>query len=116
MEPNNSGDGKLRLAASEQAEIAKIKADPTTVGYAVVTKRGDELESQDLWEDTAPIMSNLSDIADQIGENLGEESPCRLIVSESVDFELTSVFMESAHVIALKRKTRSAIGGTRNAG
>jgi hypothetical protein len=116
MEFNGGSTGKLRLAAWEQEEISKIKSDPSVVGYAVVTKRGDELESQGLWEDTAPVLANLLDIADQIGDDLGEDRGCRILVSDSADFELTSTFMDNAHAISLRRKARSAVGGLRDAG
>jgi hypothetical protein len=114
MDLHHSSGSKLRLSAWEQEKISKTKTDPNIIGYSVVTKRGDELESKGLWEDTAPIMANLLDIADQLGEELGEERGCRILVSESNDFELSSSCMENAHIISLKRKGRSAIGGLAN--
>lgn len=106
---------KVRLASWEFEEITKIKSDPSVIGYAIVTKRGDELESKDLWEDTAPILANLLDVADQIGGELGEDRGCRILVSDSSEYELTSMFMENAHAIYLRRKARSAVGGLRDA-
>ena len=60
------------LTSEEAVELARIQADNSVIGYALMTMDGDEIESSGAWKSMlAPVFANVFDMADQLGTEFG---------------------------------------------
>ncbi len=102
------------LTAAEREELAKLSMDSRITGHAVFNGDGEELAGEGLFEETVPVFANLFDIADKIGEELGEESHCRVIVADSQTDELSGIALMAVNAIFRRRKHRATEEGLRS--
>ena len=105
------------LTSEEAVELARIQADNSVIGYALMTMDGDEIESSGAWKSMlAPVFANVFDLADQLGTEFGEEEDCPVIFAESPDFEVAGIVLTSAKAVILKRKQKKTGEGLRSVG
>ena len=105
------------LTSEEAVELARIQKDNSVIGYALLTMEGDEIESSGAWSSmVAPVFANVFDVADKLGEELGEEEPCPVLFMESPDFEIAGIMMASAKAVIIKRKVKRSGEGLRSVG
>ncbi|MEM1299292.1 MAG: hypothetical protein AAGH68_08410 [Pseudomonadota bacterium] len=105
------------LTSAETVELARIQQDNSVIGYALLTLDGDEIQSGGAWSSMlGPVFGNITDIADQLGEDLGEDDICPMAIFESPDFEVACLLLSSARVIIIKRKPRRKAEGLRSVG
>ena len=65
------------LAGDEQAALKDLVADPKSVGHAILSNDGEPLFESGLSDMAVPVAANMFDVANQIGDLLGETSGCR---------------------------------------
>lgn len=105
------------LTSEETIELARIQKDNSVIGYALLTPDGQEIESSGAWKDMlGPVFANVSDLADQMGRELGETDTCPMMVIESADFEVACVLLSSVRAIFIRRKTKDIRHGLRTIG
>lgn len=105
------------LTSEETIELARIQQDDSVIGYALLTMDGDEIQSGGAWSSMlGPVFGNVSDIADQMGEEFGEGELCPIAMFESPDFEVACLLLSSARAILIKRKPRRKAEGLRSVG
>ena len=87
------------------------------IGYAVIGLDGIEIESSGIWASMiAPVFSNMFDLSDRIGGELGEQDTCPILFLESPDFEVAGLLLTSARAVIIKRKQKRVSGGLRSVG
>ena len=105
------------VTAEEAVELARIQKDSSIIGYALMTFEGDEIESSGVWSATlAPVFANVFDIADKLGEEIGEEDTCPMVYLERPDFEIVGILMSAARAVVSKRKHKHGAEGLRSVG
>ena len=105
------------LTSEEAVELARIQKDNSVIGYALLTMDGDEIESSGAWSSLlAPVFANIFDVADNLGEEFGEEEPCPILFMESPDFEVAGIMMASAKAVIIKRRPKRTGEGLRSVG
>lgn len=105
------------LTSEEAVELARIQADNSVIGYALLTMDGDEIESSGAWKSMlSPVFANIFDLSDQLGTEFGEETDCSVVVAESPDFEVAGIMLTSAKAVVIKRKQKKAGEGLRSVG
>lgn len=105
------------LTSEETVELARIQQDDSVIGYALLTLDGEEIQSGGAWMSMlGPVFGNVTDLADQIGEDLGEDDICPMALIESPEFEVACVLLSSARAVIIKRKPRRKAEGLRSVG
>lgn len=103
------------LTSEETVELARIQQDDSVIGYALLTLEGEEIQAGGAWLSMAgPVFGNVTDLADQLGEELGEADICPIAMLESPEFEVACVLLSSARAIIIKRKPRRKAEGLRS--
>lgn len=103
------------LTSEETVELARIQRDGSVIGYAVMAQDGTEIESGGTWSSMlAPVFSNVFDLADRMGAELGEQDSCSMMFFESPDFEIAGLMLTSARAIIIKRKHKRVKEGLRS--
>lgn len=103
------------LTTQETIELARIQKDPNVIGYALLTLDGEELEASGNWSSMiAPVFANAFDLADRIGDEIGEQDVHPMLFVESPDFEVSAVTMTSARAVIIKRKLKNLREGLRS--
>lgn len=103
------------LTSEETVELARIQRDASVIGYAVLALDGTEVEAGGTWSSMlAPVFSNVFDLADRMGSELGEQEPCSMMFFESPDFEIAALMLTSARAIIIKRKQKRLKEGLRS--
>ncbi len=102
------------LTAEEIVAIAKVQHDSSIVGYAILRKNGEEIESGGAWKDVlAPVFSNVLFLADRIGSDFGVASGCGTVYLEGADVEVVGLMLTSARAVFIRRKLRSTTNALR---
>ena len=105
------------LTSEETVELARIQADPSVIGYAIVGLDGTEIEASGAWSSMiAPVFSNVFELSDRIGAEFGEEDGCPMLFMENPNFEVIGLRLTSARVVIVKRKGKRASEGLRSVG
>lgn len=105
------------LTSEETIELARVQQDPSVIGFALLTLDGDEIQSGGQWSSMlGPVFGNVTDLADNVGEEFGETEACPMTILESPDFEVACVLLSSARAIIIKRKTKRKSEGLRSVG
>ena len=80
-----------------------------------MTLDGEELESSGSWAGMiAPVFANAFDLADRIGDEVGEQDNHPMMHLESPDFEVAAVTLTSARAVIIKRKHKNPREGLRS--
>lgn len=118
LEDKDTGAVSARyLTTHETIEMARIQKDPDVIAYALLGLDGTEIEASGAWSSMlAPVFANVFDLADRLGEEVGEEDTCPMMFMESPDFEIVGITLTSAKAVIVKRKQRKVREGLRSVG
>ncbi|MEM7422631.1 MAG: hypothetical protein AAF334_02855 [Pseudomonadota bacterium] len=105
------------LTTQETIEMARIQKNPDVIAYALIGFDGTEIEASGAWSSLiAPVFANAFDLADKMGEEVGESEPCPVLFLESPDFEIAGITLSSARAVVIKRRPRRVREGLRSVG
>lgn len=103
------------VSESEQNEVDKILADDRVMGFAVFDLGGEAVQKSDVSETTVAVVSNLLDIAERVGTELGENAPRPAMMVTGSSVELLALPLNSANFMVLKGKNAIVGKGLRHA-
>lgn len=103
------------VSESEHSEVDKILADDRVFGFAVFDLGGEAVQKSDVSETTVAVVSNLLDVAERIGTELGESSPRPAMMVTGSKVELLALPLNAANFMVMKGKSASVGKGLRNA-
>ena len=103
------------VSESEQKEVDKILADDRVMGFAVFDLGGEAVQKSDVSETTVAVVSNLLDIAERVGTELGESAPRPAMMVTGSSVELLALPLNAANFMVMKGKNASVGKGLRNA-
>ena len=102
------------LNSKEAAEIERLKKDDAVIGYILISPEGDEIESSSMPESSCAVFANVFDMAQGLGEELGEYEAQPLTILESATTEIFCINFASARAVILRRKAGKHTGGLRS--
>ena len=103
------------LTSEETVELARIQADASVIGYAVIGMDGSEIEASGPWSSMiAPVFSNIFDLSDRIGTEFGEEEGCPMLFVENQNLELIGLRLTFARAVIVRRKGKRVAEGLRS--
>lgn len=101
------------LNSRETAEINRLKQDDAVIGYVLMSPDGEELESSGLPDGASAVFANVFDMANDLGEELGEADVQPLTILESDTAEIFCINFSSARAVVMRRKPLKG-GGLRS--
>lgn len=106
------GDAAAVLSPAEAAEVDRICAQDSVIGYCLIDDGGRELEADGAWRDALPpVLFNLMSIADQVAAELGEEGPCPVVFIESDGKELAGLTLSTSRAMFVSKKAHKLSKG-----
>ncbi|MEM7507390.1 MAG: hypothetical protein AAF415_11650 [Pseudomonadota bacterium] len=105
------------LTSQETVELARLQQDNSVVGYSLLGMDGEELQGSGHWTDMiAPVFANVADLANKLGEELGETEACARISFDNREYQVFSVILSACRAVIVKRKQASVTEGLRSVG
>ena len=99
-----SGQVAAFMTAAEAAEMERIRADDAVIGIAFFTEDGTALELSGMPEEIIPVFSNVFDIYQRIGLELGESTDRPMVIFDNKTCELFAIGLSSANAVVLRRR------------
>lgn len=94
----------------ERAEFHHVVTLPSISGYAVFDRDGETIRRTDISETTIAVFSNIFDLTEQIGAELGEMKARPAIKITGRDAEAIALPMENANLVVLRSKSAKEAG------
>lgn len=104
MQVDSTSLGTL-LSDREQDELQKIVSGDQVVGYAVFDGEGAAVKLSGVSENSVAVFSNLMDIAERIGTELGESAPRPAMMFSCPSMELLALPLTTANFLVVKDRT-----------
>ena len=99
------------FSEEERAEFDTVVSLPAISGYAVFDRSGETIRRTDLSETTVAVFSNIFDLAEQIGAELGEMNTRPAIKITGSDAEAIALPMEKVNLVVLRSKSAGKEAG-----
>lgn len=92
------------LTEREFTEVERILGGESVVGYAVFDGQGGSLKRVGISDNSVAVFSNLMDISERIGGELGETAPRPAMMFSGHATEMLALPLNDANLLVLKDK------------